>query len=203
MTLIGIPQKENIDIFNLTGPEICESDRVITDRKKLLTVIEIFKRSGKKIVYTSGVYDLIHEGHVLYLERAKSFGDILIVGVDSDELTRRRKPDNKIRPIDKLETRLRVLSRNRSVNILTVRDVDEELEQLVKDIKPDVAVFHCDQRYQTFKEDVMRQLTDHCGEIIFLEPQATNSTVQNPLYFPRWCRRPCEQDQSIDKRGKL
>jgi rfaE bifunctional protein nucleotidyltransferase chain/domain len=174
---IDIHQKENVDIFNLVGPDICESDRVITDRKKLLTVIEIFKRSGKKIVYTSGVYDLIHEGHVLYLEKAKSFGDVLIVGVDSDELTRRRKPDNKIRPIDKLETRLRVLARNRSVNILTVRDVNEELEQLVKDIHPDVAVFSLGTKdTQTFKEDVLNSLTSHCGEIIFLEPQATNST---------------------------
>lgn len=177
LSLEGISQKENIDIFNLIGPDICESDRIITDRRKLLTVIEIFKRSGKKVVYTSGVYDLIHEGHVLYLERAKALGDILIVGVDSDELTRRRKPDNKIRPIDKLETRLRVLSRNRSVNILTVRDTNEELEQLVKDIKPDVAVFSLGTKdTSTFREDVTRELTPHCGEIVFLEPQATNST---------------------------
>jgi rfaE bifunctional protein nucleotidyltransferase chain/domain len=177
LILDGIIQKENVDIFNLTGPDVSESDRIIVDRKKLLTVVEIFKRSGRKIVYTSGVYDLIHEGHVLYLERAKSFGDILIVGVDSDELTRRRKPDNKLRPIDKLETRLRVLARNRSVNILTVRDTNEELEQLVKDIRPDVAVFSLGTKdTSTFKEDVMRELTPHCGELVFLEPQATNST---------------------------
>lgn len=171
------PQKKDVDIFNLIGPDICEGDRIILDRKKLLEVIKIFRKSGKKIVYTSGVYDLIHEGHVLYLEKAKSFGDLLIVGVDSDELTRRRKPDNKLRPIDKLETRIRVLARNRSVNILTVRDIHEEVEQLVKDIHPDVAVFSLSTRdTENFKNDVIRELQSHCGEIVFLEPQATNST---------------------------
>jgi cytidyltransferase-like protein len=172
-----IAQKENIDIFNLVGPDICESDRIITDRQKLITIVEIFRRSGKRIVYTSGVYDLIHEGHVLYLEKAKSLGDILIVGVDSDELTRKRKPDSKMRPIDRLETRLRVLARNRSVNILTVRDVHEDLEQLARDLKPDVAVFSLTTKdTATFKDDVTKKLSDCCGEIVFLEPQATNST---------------------------
>ena len=175
--LENFPQKKNIDVFNIMGPDISEGDRVITDRNKLLTVVEILRRSGKKIVYTSGVYDLIHEGHVLYLEKARSYGDVLIVGVDSDELTRKRKPDNKIRPIDKLETRLRVLARNRSVNILTVRETHEELEQLAKDILPDVAVFSLSTKDTvSFKEDVIRELSDYCKKIIFLEPQAINST---------------------------
>ncbi len=175
--LSGISLKEDIDIFNLVGPDICEGDRIILDRAKLLTVLEIFRRSGKKIVYTSGVYDLIHEGHVLYLEKAKSYGDIMVVGVDSDELTRKRKPDNKLRPIDGLETRLRVLVRNRSVNILTVREIDEPLGKLLKDIKPDVAVFSLSTKdTENFKDFITNEHQNDCGEIIFLEPQATSST---------------------------
>ncbi len=175
--LSGIQLKENIDIFNIVGPDICEGDRIILDRQKLLTVIEIFKRSGKKIVYTSGVYDLIHEGHVLYLERARSYGDILVVGVDSDELTRKRKPDNKLRPIDGLETRLRVLVRNRSVNILTIRELEEPLGKLLEDIRPDVAVFSLSTKdTENFKDSIIEEHGKNCGEVVFLEPQATGST---------------------------
>lgn len=167
-----------ISIMKIMGTGIDEDHRIILDREKLKWIIGVLKREGLKVVYTSGVYDLLHEGHVRYLERAKALGDVLIVGVDSDELTRRRKPREKVRPIDNINVRLAVLARNRSVNILTVRDVHEELEQLVRDILPDVAVFSKGTKdTKHFEKDIRRLLSDYCGKIVFLKPLSTNSTT--------------------------
>ena len=66
-------------------------DRLIPELKHVAEIIADLKRMGYRIVLTQGVYDMIHEGHARYLERARSLGDILILGVDSDELTRGAK----------------------------------------------------------------------------------------------------------------
>ncbi|MEN9647666.1 MAG: hypothetical protein RLY57_470, partial [Candidatus Parcubacteria bacterium] len=73
--------------------------RFIPDMNELKAVVDHFRQMGYRIVLTQGVYDLIHEGHALYLENARSLGDLLIVGVDSDELTKKRKgPSRPIVP---------------------------------------------------------------------------------------------------------
>ena len=74
----------------ILAPKTNFEHRFITDEKILKKLVDTFKKQGKRIVLTQGVWDLIHEGHALYLEVAKGYGDVLIVGVDSDELTRAR-----------------------------------------------------------------------------------------------------------------
>ncbi|HWC57421.1 MAG TPA: adenylyltransferase/cytidyltransferase family protein [Candidatus Paceibacterota bacterium] len=165
-----------VRVFNIVGTGICEKDRIINDRKHLKWVIGVFKREGLKIVYTSGVYDLLHEGHVVYLEKAKSFGDILVVGVDDDELTRLRKPDIKNRPIVKLPERLKMLAHVRSVNILTVRTPKEHEDQLIVDLTPDVVVFS--RGTKDINEPAIRKkLKKYSQKVIFLDPQSENSTT--------------------------
>lgn len=170
-----VPNDTEVKIFNIIGNGIDCDDRIILDRKQLNWVIGVFKKDGKKIVYTSGVFDLLHEGHVLYLQAAKQRGDILVVGVDSDELTRQRKP---CRPIVPLDERLVMLAHTRSVNILTVRNVNEHEDQLIVDIKPDTAVFsHTTKDVKDFEKKIRKNLSSYCGEIVFLKPQATTSTT--------------------------
>lgn len=183
--LIGVEKKysktvlddNEVRLLNIIGTGSSPRDRIINDREKLKWVLGVFKREGLKIVYTSGVYDSLHDGHVLYLEKAKSRGDILVVGVDSDEYTRLRKPDEPNRPIDTLSVRLTVLARNRPVNILTVRDINEHPDQLIVDILPDVAVFSRSTKDENFEEKINMALRDYCGEIVFLDPQSTGSTT--------------------------
>ena len=86
---------------------------------------------------TQGVYDMWHVGHGRYLAEASSFGDVLIVGVDSDELTRKMKGNG--RPFDRFEERTEVLAMLSFVHVLTRRDVDQHMYDLIKLVKPDAA----------------------------------------------------------------
>ncbi len=91
-----------------------------------------FRRAGQKIVFTNGVFDILHRGHVEYLARAKSFGDILIVGLNTDASVRRLK--GKDRPVQSEQDRAAVLLALRSVDfvVLFAQDTPEELITLVR-----------------------------------------------------------------------
>lgn len=166
-----------ISIIKIVGNDPCPEHRIIRDRKKLQLIVELLKKENLKIGYTGGVWDQIHDGHVLYLAKIKSMCDVLVVGVDDDEFTRQRKPDQKNRPIDTLETRFITLVHNRSINILTPRTVNETMEQLIMDIRPDIAVFSKGTR-DADEEDIKRVRGPYCGEIVFLEPQSSNSSTE-------------------------
>ncbi len=111
--------KKNSSLYpGIFSPKTNIKDRFISSHKNLARVVDDLKKNGYKIVLTQGVWDLIHEGHALYLEAAKSHGDILIVGVDSDELTKQRKGPN--RPIVPQKERISMLIHLRHVDILIV-----------------------------------------------------------------------------------
>jgi len=105
--------------------------------KEIKQQIEKWKSEGKRIVFTNGCFDIIHAGHVDYLEKAKQLGDVLIVGLNSDNSVKRLKGEE--RPINKQEHRKRVLQALRSVDMVIIFDEDTP-ERLIKEIKPDVLV---------------------------------------------------------------
>ncbi|MEK7227539.1 MAG: adenylyltransferase/cytidyltransferase family protein [Patescibacteria group bacterium] len=160
-------------VKNILSGSLRFEDRYIPDRKILISVIKTLKDSGYRVVLTQGVYDLFHVGHKRYLENAKNYGDILIIGVDTDELTRSIKGPN--RPFDKLDDRLEILSSLRVVDIVTTRGLDEHEYDLIKLIRPDVLVMS--QTTTTFTEKDKRNLVKYCGEIKVLPPQASTSTT--------------------------
>ena len=101
---------------------------------------EIFKKakdSGKTIVFTNGCYDLIHKGHIDLLANAKSKGDKLIVGLNSDRSVKRLKGNN--RPILTFDDRLIILDAIKSVDMVVGFDEDTP-EELIKGILPNVLV---------------------------------------------------------------
>lgn len=144
--------------------------RFVENRKELLNLLKSLRLLGYKIVYTAGVWDLLHLGHCTYLQAAKKQGDILIVGVDSDKLTRQRKGPN--RPTVPQDERLQILAHTRWVDIIVLRDVNEGLEVLVKQIRPDVWVTS----YTTADvgRQVKRRLGKYCGKIVTLDTQSPN-----------------------------
>jgi len=102
-----------------------------------LELVKKWKNEGKKIVFTNGCFDILHAGHIDYLEKAKNLGDVLIVGLNSDTSIKRIK--GKTRPVIPQEYRKRVLEGLRAVDLVIIFEEDTP-ERLIKEIKPDVLV---------------------------------------------------------------
>lgn len=147
--------------------------RFITDKEELKKIVESMKNLGMKVALTQGVYDLIHEGHALYLEKARALGDVLIVAVDSDELTKIRKGPK--RPIVPQNERVNMLLHLRHVDIVTIKEASEGLGDIIKTIRPDVMVFSGSTKDVT--QEHIDEYKDCCGEIVVLPPQATTTTT--------------------------
>lgn len=112
------------------------TDKIIK-RKEIKKLCDELRSSGKTIVFTNGCFDILHAGHVDYMEKAKAMASILVVGVNSDMSVKRLKGSS--RPIVEERYRLRALSGLNSVDYICVFDEDTP-EQLIRDIKPDVLV---------------------------------------------------------------
>ncbi|MEA3489308.1 MAG: D-glycero-beta-D-manno-heptose 1-phosphate adenylyltransferase [Candidatus Omnitrophota bacterium] len=107
----------------------------IKTQEELAEMIGREKASGKKIGFTNGCFDIIHRGHVKYLEDAKKDCDLLLIGVNSDDSVRRIKGEG--RPVNPQEDRIKVLAAFESVDFLTIFD-DETPQVLIKKLTPDV-----------------------------------------------------------------
>lgn len=101
------------------------------------TLAERLRRDGKKVVFTNGVFDLLHPGHVRYLQHARALGDVLIVGVNSDRSVRANKGPS--RPITPEAERAELLSALACVDAVAIFDEDTPAE-IIKRIQPDILV---------------------------------------------------------------
>ncbi|MFA5116070.1 MAG: D-glycero-beta-D-manno-heptose 1-phosphate adenylyltransferase [Candidatus Omnitrophota bacterium] len=102
-------------------------------KKRLISL----KKEGKRIVFTNGCFDILHYGHVKYLQEAKNKGDILVVAVNSDSSVKKLK--GPFRPIVGQKNRTRVLSALESVDFVTIFSEDTPLK-LIKLLRPDILV---------------------------------------------------------------
>lgn len=93
-------------------------------------------------VFVNGTFDVLHAGHLALLNYAKSLGDYLVVGIDTDKRVREKK--GPTRPINSAENRSLMLLNLKSVNEVFQFNSDEELEQMVKSVKPDIMVVGSD-----------------------------------------------------------
>jgi D-beta-D-heptose 7-phosphate kinase/D-beta-D-heptose 1-phosphate adenosyltransferase len=109
----------------------------IQSRPSLARLAQRFRRAGKRLVFTNGCFDLLHAGHVTYLEKAKRLGDILIVGLNADRSVRRIKgPD---RPINSEKDRLKILAALETVDYVTLFSEETPLK-LICEVRPHVLV---------------------------------------------------------------
>jgi len=129
-----------------------------------------FKKVGTKIILTQGSFDLVHIGHARYCAEAKSYGDILIVGVDSDIKIKKRKGDD--RPIVPQEERMEMLTHLRSVDYVVLKELEAPKWDLIKKVQPDVLIA----TKETYTDEQVAALSEFCGKVVVLEPQATTST---------------------------
>ena len=105
--------------------------------KELINRIDPFRRSGKQVVFTNGCFDIMHAGHVRYLAAARSEGEILVVGINSDKSVKSIKGKN--RPIMPQDQRAEVLAGLWCVDYIVFFDEPDPL-RLIQAIKPDVLV---------------------------------------------------------------
>jgi rfaE bifunctional protein nucleotidyltransferase chain/domain len=105
-------------------------------RTELKSIVDSRKAEGKKVVFTNGCFDILHIGHIRYLKEAKSMGDLLIIGLNSDRSVSYIKPG---RPVNPQDQRAELLASLEMVDYVAIFDEDTPYE-LIKLLRPDVLV---------------------------------------------------------------
>jgi len=136
----------------------------IKERKELLRIIKNLKAKGKRVVFTNGCFDLLHLGHVRYLEEAKALGDVLVVGVNSDSSVRKLKGPK--RPILPEEERTEILSGLGCVDYITIFNEADPLK-LITSLKPNLLVKGGD---WTREQIVGREVVERSGGELVIIP---------------------------------
>jgi D-beta-D-heptose 7-phosphate kinase/D-beta-D-heptose 1-phosphate adenosyltransferase len=114
-----------------------EDSTLVLSRSNAAAFAQRLRESAKQVVFTNGVFDLIHPGHVRYLREARSLGDALIVGVNADESVRRNKGEG--RPVTPERERAELIAALTCVDAVTVFGEDTPAE-VIRAIQPDVLV---------------------------------------------------------------
>jgi rfaE bifunctional protein nucleotidyltransferase chain/domain len=157
----------------------------IFNQKELSSFCRRMKRGKKIIVFTNGVFDLLHRGHVEYLTEAKKLGDLLVVGLNSDVSVRRIKGDKK--PIQPEADRAYLLSSFSCVDAVCLFD-DDTPQKLIDLILPDVLVKGGD--YQSDQIVGSDTVKNHGGKVVSIpltEGKSTTRLIQ--LILERFCEK--------------
>jgi len=146
----------------------------IIDRSQIKKIISRVKSSGKKVVFTNGCFDLIHVGHVRYLNEAKKLGEILVIGLNSDASVSSIKPG---RPVNPENQRAEVLEALEAVDYVVLFSEDTPYE-LIKEVQPDVLVKGADWK----KEDIVgNDIVKEVRTIQFVEGISTSGIIEKIL----------------------
>lgn len=147
----------------------------IKERQELREIVEGLKKDGKRICFTNGCFDIVHQGHVRYLEEAREKGDILIVGVNTDSSVREIKGENK--PIIPLEGRMTVLAALEAVDYV-VPFAEPDPFELISYLRPHVLVKGGD---WDEGEVVGRELVEETIVIPYIEGASTSGIIKTIL----------------------
>ena len=147
----------------------CEEN--VVSLVKFTKILDYLRKSKKKIIFTNGCFDILHLGHVKYLEKAKKLGDVLIVGVNSDDSVSRLKGKN--RPINRLNDRCCVLASLKSVDYVIPFSEDTPIE-LIRTIVPDILVKGADYKD---KEVIGEEIAKELVLIDFEEGKSTSNII--------------------------
>ncbi len=145
-------------------------------RESMVEQRMIWKQKQKKIVFTNGVFDILHRGHIEYLSQAKSLGDVLVVGINSDASVKRIK--GELRPIVCEEDRAFILSQLVSVDAVCLFEEDTPLN-IISAIVPDVLVKGAD---YTVDAIVGKEIVERAGGVVqtieFVPNRSTSDIVK-------------------------
>ncbi len=148
------------------------SDKYIKTWDEISHIVSSVKNKEKKIVFTNGCFDILHIGHIKYLQEAKKFGDILIIGLNSDASVRRLKGEN--RPINSQDDRAYILASLEFIDYVVIFDEDTPIN-LINLIQPDILTKGGD--YEG-KELVGQDIAKEIKLISFIEGKSTTKVIQ-------------------------
>ena len=143
----------------------------IVNRAAMRGIARRLKKARKKIVFTNGAFDILHAGHVTYLEFARKQGDVLVVGLNSDSSVRRYKGDK--RPINKQADRAKVLAALECVDYVVIFNEDEPAK-LIAELLPNVLVKGADWAHYVSGRDVVEK---NGGKVVLAKMVAGRSTT--------------------------
>lgn len=165
-------KRNNLSFIDIRAidTEVVFGSKIVSDIKKLQKIISHCRALGLKIVLTQGTWDLLHIGHARYFREAKKHGNLLVVGVDSDEKVRARKgPD---RPVVPQSERMEMVAHVKYADLVVLKNLSDPKWFLIKSIRPDVLIATRD----TYTSAEIKALKKFCGEVKVLKPQATTTT---------------------------
>ena len=146
--------------------------RKILKREEILKTIEKLKNENKTIVFTNGCFDILHVGHVRYLKESAKYGDILIVGLNSDSSVKKLKGES--RPINNENDRAEILSALYFVDYIVIFD-ENTPENLLDEIKPDIYTKGADYTIETLPE--AKTVLKNGGKVEFINLVEGKSTT--------------------------
>jgi D-beta-D-heptose 7-phosphate kinase/D-beta-D-heptose 1-phosphate adenosyltransferase len=172
-------------VVSKPGTSLCRADelvarfastgKLVADEAELGGLVERWRATGRRIVFTNGCFDILHRGHVSYLNRAKGLGDVLVVAVNSDESVRRLKgPD---RPVNSLADRLEVLAALSCVDNVVAFD-EPTPERLIRIVRPEVFVKGGDYARESLPEAPLVEALGGSVRILpYLEDHSTTGLI--------------------------
>ena len=150
-------------------------NNIIKDRNELIEIRKRLKAENKKVVFSNGCFDILHAGHVDYLNKAKLFGDVLIVALNSDDSVKRLKGSK--RPIVKEDERAFVIANLKSVDYVTFFEEDTPAK-IIDDLIPDILVKGSDWKIENI---VGRETVEKNGgkveRVEFVNFQSTSNII--------------------------
>ena len=145
----------------------------IADREQLKSMLAVWRFQGKKIVFTNGCFDILHLGHIDYLSKAKDEGNILIIGLNTDNSVSRIKGES--RPITDENSRAKILASLQFVDAVILFD-EETPYELIKFVQPDVLVKGSDYKPEEIVGyDIVKAKNGKVVTIDFLEGYSTTA----------------------------
>ncbi len=167
------------------GTTVCTADELLaavstdfkpTDVTHLTPLLDMYRQQGRRIVFTNGCFDILHSGHISYLSQAKALGDVLVVGINTDDSVRRLK--GPTRPVNSVGDRIKVLSALSCVDHIVAFDEDTPIE-LIRAIRPHIFVKGGDYTRDRLPEaDVVEQLGGVIKILPYVRERSTTRMIE-------------------------
>src|SRR5918992_2254998 len=145
----------------------------ILDRNRLIARVAIARKNGARVVFANGCFDILHVGHVRYLEAARALGDLLVVGINADEQVRALKGEG--RPYVPERERAEVVASLRAVDLVTIFH-EPTVEQLLLAVRPDIHAKGTDYTEETIPERAV--VRSYGGRVAIVGDPKTHSTSE-------------------------